>query len=58
MQYSYKNGFYVHAPSVDLNSPEAVANYITRYIGRPAMAQSRITDYNGQNVPFCTSVAA
>lgn len=47
---SYKYGFYVHAPCIDFNSPEAVANYITRYIGRPAMAQSRITDYDGKNV--------
>lgn len=49
---SYKDGFYVHAPCIDFNSPEAVANYITRYIGRPAMAQSRITDYDGKNVTF------
>lgn len=49
---SYKDGFYVHAPCIDFNSPEAVANYITRYIGRPAMAQSCITDYDGKNVTF------
>lgn len=49
---SYKDGFYVHAPCVDFNSPEAVANYITRYIGRPTMAQSRITNYDGKNVTF------
>ena len=53
--YLYINcpdGFYVHAPSSDFNSPEAVAKYITRYIGRPAMAQSRIINYDGENVTF------
>ena len=45
-------GFYVHAPPSDLSSPNAVVNYITRYIGRPAMAQSRIINYDGQNVTF------
>lgn len=48
----YDNGFYVNAPSSPFNSTSAVANYITRYIGRPAMAQSRISDYDGQNVTF------
>lgn len=49
----YKDGFYVNAPSKeDFNSPMAVAKYITRYIGRPVMAQSRITDYDGTNVTY------
>lgn len=48
----YPDGFYVHAPSSEFNSPEAVAKYITRYIGRPAMAQSRILYYDGKNVTF------
>ena len=30
----------------------AVAKYITRYIGRPVMAQSRITNYDGTNVSY------
>ena len=42
---AYPEGFYVNAPSKsDFNSPLAVANYITRYIGRPVIAQSRITN--------------
>lgn len=45
-------GFYVHAPPAEFNSPSAVVNYITRYIGRPVMAQSRIIDYDGDNVTF------
>ncbi|MBQ7246075.1 MAG: transposase [Firmicutes bacterium] len=50
---NYPDGFYVNAPSKrDFNSPMAVANYITRYIGRPAMAQSRITNYDGENVSW------
>lgn len=50
---NYKNGFYVNAPSKeDFNSPMAVAKYITRYIGRPVMAQSRITNYDGTNVTY------
>lgn len=47
-----QNGFYVRAlPNKKMNNP-AIANYIVRYIGRPAMAQSRITNYDGQNVTF------
>ena len=49
----HPDGFYVNAPSKkDFNSPMAVANYITRYIGRPAMAQSRITNYDGTHVSY------
>ena len=49
----YKDGFYVNAPSKeDFNSPMIVAQYITRYIGRPVMAQSRITNYDGTNVTY------
>jgi hypothetical protein len=46
------DGFYVHAPSSDFNAQGAVANCITRYIGRPAPAQSRITGYDGNSVTF------
>jgi hypothetical protein len=49
---AHPEGFYVHAPSSDFNSPNTVANYITRYIGRPAMAQSRIIHYDGSFVTF------
>jgi hypothetical protein len=50
----YKNhnaGFYVYAPPVK-NFNQGVVNYILRYAGRPALAQSRITDYDGENVTF------
>lgn len=47
-----QNGFYVRAlPNKNMHNM-AIANYIVRYIGRPAMAQSRITHYDGQNVTF------
>lgn len=49
---TYKDGFYVNAPATKFNDPQAVANYITRYIARPAMAQSRITAYDGSSVTF------
>ena len=50
--YSHtKDGFYVYAkPS--LSSSYNVVNYIIRYISRPAMAQSRIIDYDGSFVTF------
>ena len=34
------------------NSSVKFTKYIVRYIGRPAMAQSRITDYDGKQVTF------
>lgn len=49
---SYKDGFYVHAPSkMDSSSVDAI-KYIIRYTGRPAMAQSRILDYDGEYVTY------
>lgn len=49
---SYPQGFYVYAkPNMDSNSLDTV-KYIIRYTGRPAMAQSRILDYDGQFVTF------
>ena len=46
-----KDGFYVNAPPVK-NFSEGVINYIVRYAGRPVLAQSRITDYDGELVTF------
>jgi hypothetical protein len=49
---NYPDGFYVYAkPNMDSNSSKAI-EYIIRYTGRPAMAQSRILDYDGQFVTF------
>lgn len=41
------NGFYIHAPKMKTkNGKDATINYIIRYTGRPAMAQSRIISYD------------
>lgn len=47
-----KNGFYVHAPKVHANDIKSTIQYVIRYSGRPAMAQSRIIDYDGTYVTF------
>jgi hypothetical protein len=48
----YPDGFYVYAKSnMESDSSKAV-EYIIRYTGRPAMAQSRIIDYDGEFVTF------
>lgn len=49
---SYSNGFYVYAkPNMKFKSIDSI-KYIIRYTGRPAMAQSRIIDYDGEFVTF------
>ncbi len=45
-------GFYVHAPKKHNSNISSVLKYITRYTGRPAMAQSRILSYDGDFVTF------
>jgi hypothetical protein len=47
----HKEGFYVNAPPIK-NFSAGVVNYIVRYAGRPVLAQSRITDYDGKFVTF------
>ena len=46
-----KNGFYVYAKP-NLSDPKIVTQYISRYLGRPVIALSRIDDYDGENVTF------
>lgn len=48
---NHKNGFYVNAPPIKHFSTGLIS-YITRYTGRPVLAQSRIKDYDGQSVTF------
>lgn len=53
--YIYKtssNGFYVHAPKVNARDVKSTIKYVIRYSGKPAMAQSRILDYDGEYVSF------
>lgn len=49
---SYDNGFYVYAKPDDISSIKIAVDYIVRYTSRPAMAQSRILDYDGEYVTF------
>jgi len=44
-------GFYVHAKS-EIKSAKAAAKYVGRYVGRPAIAESRILEYDGKYVTF------
>lgn len=46
------NGFYVHAPKVRSRDIKSTVKYVIRYAGRPAMAQSRISDYDGEYITF------
>ena len=46
-----KKGFYVYAKS-NLCDPDTVVTYISRYLGRPVIATSRIDSYDGEQVTF------
>lgn len=46
-----KNGFYVYAKP-NLCNTKSVVKYISRYLGRPVIALSRIDSYDGENVTF------
>ena len=46
-----KNGFYVYARP-NLCNTKTVVKYISRYLGRPVIALSRIDSYDGENVTF------
>lgn len=48
----YNNGFYVYAKPDNISSISQTINYVVRYTGRPAMAQSRIIDYDGTYVTY------
>lgn len=45
------NGFYVYAKP-NLCDTQTVVKYISRYLGRPVIALSRIDSYDGENVTF------
>ena len=49
---NYDNGFYVYAKPNDISSIKLAVEYVVRYTGRPAMAQSRILHYDGKYVTF------
>ncbi len=56
MYLKYKNGFYVNnkleADGYKFKSMEDLITYLTRYCARPAMAESRILKYDGDNVTY------
>ena len=45
------NGFYVHAKT-EIKSAKIAAKYVGRYVGRPAIAESRILRYDGVDVTY------
>ena len=47
----YPDGFYVRAKP-NLCTPDITIKYISRYLGRPVIATSRIDDYDGDYVSF------
>ena len=47
----YPDGFYVYAKS-NVSNPKEVMKYVTRYTGRPVMANSRIINYDGHTVTY------
>ena len=49
---AYDYGFYVRAKPTSISSVSLAVEYVIRYTGRPAMAQSRIISYDGDFVSF------
>ena len=47
-----KDGFYVYSPPSTFKTVEGLIKYVTRYVSRPVMAESRILDYNKTFVTF------
>lgn len=48
---NHSEGFYVRAKP-NLCTPDVTIKYISRYLGRPVIATSRIDKYDGDNVTF------
>jgi len=49
----YKNGFVIHMPEESrIRSRRTIAQYIGRYVRHPAIANTRISEYDGRNVTF------
>ena len=47
-----KDGFYVYSPPSKFKSVDSLIKYVTRYVSRPVMAESRILNYDGTYVTF------
>ena len=52
LYFNKTNGFYVYAPKSKFISYIDFIMYVTRYVARPVMAESRIIDYDGTYVTF------
>lgn len=56
MYFKYPNGFYVNNKLEDdgykFKSIEDLIRYVTRYCSRPVIAESRILNYDGENVTW------
>ena len=46
------DGFYVYSPPSPFKDVDGLIKYVTRYVARPVMAESRILDYDGKYVTF------
>ena len=51
MYTKHADGFYVRAKPNSC-TPDITIKYISRYLGRPVIATSRIDKYDGNNVTF------
>lgn len=51
LYHRYKKGFYVHA-GTRMRDAKGAAQYIGRYLARPAIAEYRIINYDGEKVRF------
>ena len=51
MYTTHSNGFYVRAKP-NFCTPDITIKYISRYLGRPVIASSRIDHYDGEQVTF------
>ena len=47
-----KDGFYVYSPPSNFKTIDGLIKYVTRYVSRPVMAESRIIDYDRNYVTF------
>lgn len=47
-----KDGFYVFSPPSKFKTMDELIKYVTRYVSRPVMAESRILDYDRTYVTF------
>lgn len=47
-----KEGFYIFSPPSKFKTIDGLIKYVTRYVSRPVMAESRILDYDKNEVTF------